>query len=371
MPKSEEVCEVVAGGSIYRNWQSVSVEQAFDQVGWMFRLVAAEPTSGGKGFADLKLKPGDRVKVVLAGELAISGYVAVRQTAYDATNHAVQFDGGTRGLDAVYSAMPLKDGQFRNYPFEAIARKALEPIGLKLKIENPPKDFAKKFKDISVTPGQSVFDFIEMLARFRNVWLSSNEHGDIVAAGAPSASAAVADLQEGKNIISMIAKFDDLSLGQNIIARGQQRGDNQTDDDTARSPAASVEGDGRGPRTQMILPELPGDKDDMRMRVDHENDRAWYASMEVTVVSPGWQKPNGGLWKIREPVKIVSPMAMLDHTLYVARVVFSQDESGTKTTLTLVRYEAMGGISSPGVSGGNPENILPPAEKQKDARPEE
>ena len=62
-------------------------------------------------------------------------------------------------------------------------------------------------------------------------------------------------------------------------------------------------------------------------------------------------------------------MCLLYHELGIARVVFSQDERGTQTTLTLMRYEALGSTSPPGVQGGAG-GILPPAEKQKDAQPE-
>jgi len=63
-------------------------------------------------------------------------------------------------------------------------------------------------------------------------------------------------------------------------------------------------------------------------------------------------------------------MALLDHTLGIARIVFSQDESGSKTTLTLVRPEAMGGIAQGSGTSSGDGGILPPAEKQKDAQAE-
>jgi prophage tail gpP-like protein len=369
MPKISELCEVEAAGQIYDKWTAVMVTMDHTEPGFTFSLQAVEPTSGsGANFGALQLKPGDAVSINLAGKLAMKGNIHIRQASYDAQRHAVQLDGGSKSLDSLHSNVPLKGGEFRNYSFQAIGNKVLQDYDFNLKIENAPKGADKKFKEVNVLPGDTVFSFLSRLARFRGLWLTSNADGDLVAGRLADNPPMAATLQEGQNILTCTCKLDDLAGSMRIDTIGSQRGDDQTSDEKARKSAAYVEGDGfKRNFYRVVLAEMPGDADDMRLRTDHRNDAVWGGWIEAMVTVQGWLKPNGELWKIREAVKIKSPMALLDHQLAVARAVFMQDDSGTKTQLFLKRFEALGSITPPGIQGGEG-GILPPAEKQKDAQ---
>lgn len=371
MPKFDEWAEVEAGGQIYKEWTGVTVSRGLSGQGVSTAMLQAiEPSSGsGASYANIKLKPGDQVTVTLAGYRVFKGFVVDRQAVYDAQNHGVQIVAEAAYSDIVYSNAPLKGSQFRDYAFEPIAKKILEPFGLKLKIENPPKDVSKKFKDISVNPGDTAYSFLERLARMRGLHLRSGEDGEVIAGKMKDGSAPIADLEEGKNILSALIRISDRTAFSKAQFPGQQRGDDQTNGDAARKPAAFVEGsDSSRYKLLVVLPETPGDKDDMRIRADRQADDFMGAMINAQVTVQGWLKPSGGIWKEFETVRLVSPMGLMKHSLGVQDVTYTQDQSGTKTTLVLVRPEALGSITPPGVSAG--EGGVLPGGTQRDAQPE-
>ncbi len=228
MPKFDEWAEVEAGGSIYRDWTAVRVTRGLSNKGCAIAVLQLVEPSNGDGtidFASIKLKPGDKVTVTLAGYKVFDGIVTDRQASFDARRRGVQIVCKAYYTDIIKSNVPLKGSQFRDYPFDAIAKRVLEPSGLKLKIENPPKDFGKKFKDVSANPGDTVYSFLDRLARMRGVRLRSGEGKEVVVGCIAKGGAPAADLEEGKNILSATIRITDETAFSTVQFPGQQRGD--------------------------------------------------------------------------------------------------------------------------------------------------
>lgn len=265
--------------------------------------------------------------------------------------------------------MPLKNSQFRGYNFQQIAKSALAPYGLDLKIVNPPKGWDKAFKDVNVIPGDSVFSFLERLARQRGLFLFDDKNGDLNA-GRLSGDDSGAELQEGRNILAANCIIQDSALmaknRYDIV--GQQRGDDATGGDTARKPAAFIENKD-APRYgyKLFIAEEPGDAEDMKQRADHEMNKWLGDIIEAQVTVQGWRNTAGALWSetLGKQVHIVSPMLLLDHDLFVQSVSMMQDPGGTRTVLGLRRQllgpldrsnvDPQGGVLPPTVPEAKPE----------------
>src|SRR5882672_5513173 len=91
MATPQEICTVTANGEQYDIWEIVEVTRSAETIIDHAILTVSEvSTAGGSGFSQLKLSPGDVATIKLGGALAMTGYVYLRQTAYDARTHAVQ-----------------------------------------------------------------------------------------------------------------------------------------------------------------------------------------------------------------------------------------------------------------------------------------
>lgn len=356
MPNAEEICKIEARGKVYSAWTSMSLSSAYNEVAMVGAFGVGEILNSKTTFDTLQLLPGDPVKVSLAGRPAMAGFVVDRQAAYDARTHRAQIVAYSKTGDLAHSQLPLKGGQFRNTKFASIARRVLEPFGIGLRIENGGADAERPFKEAQINPGETAFAFLDRLASMRGLFLTTDPSGVLIAHRLGN-DGLFAELVEGRNILSATCQISDLSAFNSGQVVGQQRGDDHTDGDRARKPAAAVGwGEFGRYKNKLVFPENPGDQDELRIRADHMARVDMAAKIEAVVTVQGWLAPQGDLWAIRKLVKVRSPMLVLDKVLGVARVQFAQDRDiGTRTTLMLVRPGAMG-LTAPldtPPSGGN------------------
>jgi prophage tail gpP-like protein len=376
MPKREEIAEVEINGQIYRDWTSVSVQRGGHIRGLAVAQLATVQRDDGKGASATQLskskgiKTGDACTIRLAGYQVLKGFVVNRQGSLNAEGRGVQITAYAKGGDTITSSMPLKDNQYKDYTFEAIARKVLEPFDIQIKVENGGDAANKKFKDVSPIPGEPVWTFLDRLARMRGLTLRTDTNGDIIAGKMADGAPKAGDLVEGRNIISGNCTIDDQSGFSSGAVVGQQPGDDKTDVDAARKPAATMENaNGERYRYRLTIAEMPGDPDDMKTRADREIDDLQGARVNASVVVRGWLNDAGEIWEEYQMVKVTSSTMQLDNQLAVADVLYTQDDSGTRTTLTLMLEGAMGIVKKPGVTAGDG-GVLP-AESVPDAKPDQ
>lgn len=344
MPDPDLVCEVRTEGGTYRDWTSVAVAQDYGEA-WMrkFRLTCAEPSVNGV----LRLKPGDRVDIALAGRVVIqNGYIKTRQAAYDTNRHAVQIDGYSKAGLTLEGSVETGTGQYRGYKIDAIARDVLKPLGLKFRVENGPKDWDLPFPQVMVRYGESPFTMIARLCTQRGLWVRADANGDLVAG--PKDQGAATRFEEGKNILSANCTIEHLGINQ-LVSNSQQPGS----DSLFGRKAAEVQAKAPIPGEREGLPkkmlnETPASARELQVRANMSAQALAISSFSVNVVYPGWLKPDGTLWSLTDAATVKSPMLfpveggeMAD--LMVWSYVYTQDaQNGTQTSVELVNRLAAG-----------------------------
>lgn len=353
MAKPEELAQIICGGRVYDAWTSVEVSRAFDEPLSSFRFTCVEPVDkNAKGLSLLQLKPSDRVSIVLAGHKVIEGFITDRQVGLDSQNHSVLIVGYSRFVDAMVSNIPVERGEYKNYSFEQIARSVLQPFGIKFSMANAGADAAKRFAKTSPWPDETVWEYLERLSRMRGIFMHSDENGDVVA-GRLQPVGAAAQLEEGGNILAASCTISDSSARDYFRLTGQEpAGGDDVSDNRARQLTAEVSSTYGRARFSLTYAESPGDADDMRIRADRESDKLASDFVSANVVVQGWLKPSGGLWQFQDSVTVNAPsLALFNRTLAVRRVTWSQNESGTRTMMELVRPQYLGGTAA-GVKSG-------------------
>lgn len=363
MPRINEWCEVRTNNGVFRNWTSVNVrygvDPSFERV---VQLECAEPMGPGRSAVSLtaeRLKPGDRVDVALAGQLAIEGgYVKIRQTAYDANRHAVQIVAVAKSNRIREVSVDISDGgQYRGYAFEAIANKVLGAAGLRLNLINPPAAASIPFRNVIVQTGETIAELIERLARQRGMWTWADVDGTIMAGNPPAASAGVT-LEEGVNIVSA-SSYIEYPWADSVVMYSQTHGSDDLWGRTASEIGArSRISSGDSGQTVIGLAEHPDTQQDLQARTDQEAKEINAATHRDVITHKGWFKPGTtSLWKEGESVTVKSPMlypfANGEQTLRVWAVNCSQGEGGTTTSVELVN-DATFQQQFPDATGGNP-----------------
>jgi prophage tail gpP-like protein len=374
MPKLHEICEITCNGIHYRDWTQVNVKRSFGAE-WAaeFQVSVVEMSDRARGWNGLKLKPGDAVGVTLGGKLAVTGLVDVRQSVINARSHGVQIQGCSNTVELVRSAAILEPGYFKNSAFDAIARRALQPFGIQLQWKNPPPGANRPFKLAQVFHGETVFQFLERLARQRGIFIGDDASGNLIAGAIDPNAAPAAVLEEGRNILEARALIRDDLVHSRSIGFAQNSGSDSVWGAAASQIKATAENPAVGRyRPMVIIAEDPMTQRDLQDRVDREQSQRIGTSVQCSITVQGWHKPSGELWEPGEILTVKAPSLFPNpggmQSLAVQTATYAQDPTGgTTTMLDMVLPQALASHGMGLPKGGSP-NLFEPGNQP--ARPD-
>ena len=337
VPDPEEVATIDVDGARYDDWETVYVQLRWQDWYPVFQFSAAERDPNPPLWERIQFAPPDPVAIYLGGQLAITGNITRRQTAYDKGNHAVQLFGVGRTFWAGRaSIIPTQDfsGQTLFQVAQSLVKKRFGIDVIQIgDVDQTP------FKTLQNEPGQTVFDFIERIARPRGAVFAPDHLGNFLLIGQHSWQP-VWDLVEGQNILRMQAMYSIENTYLDVRTQGQSGGDDQQN----MSKSSELEGNSSGfskmPYSPIMIPsEQPVWSKGELMARAHAEDRftsGTYLTADVTV--QGWLRGGIALWMPGDKVTVTSPMAMMNGTeMKIQSATFTQDrESGTLTQLHLV-----------------------------------
>jgi prophage tail gpP-like protein len=345
MPNWREVAQLIVGGIVYEDWESVYVQHRW-QEGWpTFRFTATE---GGKlpfDWAKLQFKPGDSCTILLGGQLGVTGIITQRQVAYAASEHGVQLSGVGVQWAASTSSVPSEKGQnnFDNMPISAIFQKVVASVGGSPQVIGKPSDM--KFENMQSQPGELVFDFLDKIARMRNAKLGSDHLGNLLLIGEYSPPI-TQQLIEGQNIEKMQCIFSSEFLYNEYKLNSQA----PVRDDKSASQSAEVMVTAAGDLPGKFMRKLEIPAEHPSMTVPEAQMRAQYEALERTgtkvtanVTVQGWLRDGQNLWRCGDGVVVNSPMCPLALTMLIKTATFTQDnKGGTITQLECVLPSMLG-----------------------------
>jgi prophage tail gpP-like protein len=360
MPNPLRVATVIANNQKYTAWMTVAVERSYDTIVAHATLTIAEAPeiSGTMGPPAMRLAVGTPVTVLLAGRLAITGYITVRQPSYTADAHGVQIVVSSLVQNVTASTVDAKPGQYINQTLAQIASAVFGKVGVGFSITGSPPGADKVFDRISEHVGETRFQFIERLGRMRNIHLIDDGKGNVL--GTRQAGGTVATLIEGVNILRARAIMSINDSAESLMAVGQNNlNDSNWTQGSASSASTTV------PNITLTRPvkfacEQNADNADCAMRVNHELDQVKFDQLECTITVHDWLMDDGTLWieHVNDRVTVISPLLFTDDTatLYIRGVVHRQSsEEGTTTDLLLSQYP--GGETVLGDNAATPPDI--------------
>lgn len=361
MADADFIATIKANGSIYNAWENVSIRRDYGNAISVFEFSPVEGSYGPNNGA-LKLQPGDKVQIYLAGQLALTGAVTTRSVAYDERSHQVIIAGKSLTHEAKESAVVIKPGNYNGSTFEQAAKGVLAPHGINLVMLNPGDAASKPFKSLAVQYGETVAAFISRMAMMRGLFLNDDVNGNLVASQLKSDSAPVATFVEGQNIIRATAKMDNQGVAGQYQGVSQHPGDDNNWPPRAVS-ASTTQTAGPPNRKRLFISEHPADASDLTARVEHESAVSAWPLFSCSITTPGWLTPDGKLWDpTTMTVTVYSPMLFPTQTatvkLGIQSVTFNQDsQNGTTTTLEMTLPQLLSETASSGAEDVGSEKI--------------
>lgn len=336
MPNPEEVATLVVGGRIFDDWLTVMVQDRMFEPFPIFRFTAAERDPLPEHWGTLQFAPPDPCAIYLGGKRAIAGIILTRQVAYDANQHAVQLQGVGRTYTAANGAIEHKTGNFDNKTFDQVSDEVVKPFGYQ--IESVGQRDQTPYKKLQLQPGETLWDFLERIARPRGIIMGNNDKGNLLRIGEHE-SPVVQELTEGYDIKRCQCIISMEHHKSRYVVAGQTAGS----DDMKMKQASEQEGvvDGTFPfyMPLKLSAEQPvWNLAELLTRANHE--RTWNEGqkIECNITVYGWLRRDGQLWHAGDEVVVNSPMCMLgpNTRLKIEEVTFTQSsDGGTETTLKL------------------------------------
>jgi prophage tail gpP-like protein len=342
MPKPQEIAILDVNGVRFQDWETVWVQQRWADAFTYFRFTAAErdPVFLGNEFPlweKLQFRPGDWCNIMLAGQLAVTGWIETRQVAYDANQHGVMLIGKSATAKVAKSSVFTETGEFDGKSFQQIAQEVIGkyPVGIKIVGTLDPTPFDK----MQAQKGELIWDFLERLARVRGIVMGSDQYGNFLLIGDHQAPI-TGQLIEGRNIKSCQCTITQ----EQIYAEYRVDAQKPASDADAGSAASEMTNTAgtiipRIPQSLLITPAEQPVKTlaELAKRARTEADWHDYTEISATVIVQGWLSDGVNLWNAGDDVFIRSPMALLNNTMKIQNCTFSQDSNtGTITTLDLV-----------------------------------
>jgi prophage tail gpP-like protein len=338
----QEKAMLIVGQRQFDNFESVWVQLRWTEAYPLFRFTTADIVEvPGQPPPDdwqlLQFKPGDECAIYLGGYLALAGVITARQTAYDKENKGVQLTGIGVTWYAARASVIHETGNFDGKTFEQVAREVLAPTGVQPCVVGTLD--ATPFERLQLNPGETIWAFLERLARVRGIVLGSDNLGHMLLIGNHKGQV-VADLVEGLNILKCQSVISIENMFNDYIVRGQSAASDDMNGTQAAEQEASAGGTAKRYSPLLTMAEQPvWGSPELKMRAD--NEMVWHEGtiVNATIVVQGWIRPGTNvLWQAGDDVTVNSPMAMLNNmVLKINQVTFSQDRgSGTTTTLDLV-----------------------------------
>lgn len=305
------------------------------------------------GRGDVLAQPGDQCQVYLGSDLVLTGFIDRLIPSFAGREHTVHIEGRSKCQDLVDCSLKWPGGEFRNMNVLEIAQALCSWYGIEASAA-AGTNVGDRIDQYNALLGESVYDLVERLCRFRALLVYDQPDGNLLLAsaggpstdGTPSAigtRTATGGLKEGINVQSasmmngMDGRFSDYDAVRQAL-------DVLTDIGDGGNLISSIVDPGVPRfRYQVILSEQTfGGQDVAVQRANWEMVRRIGRSYQIRLTTDSWRDAAGVLWEPNTLVTVDLPSLKLRTpvTWLISEVTYKRDENGTTADLVIMPPQA-------------------------------
>lgn len=295
---------------------------------------------------------GDEVVVSVDGEDIITGYIMVISGSGSSTSHVIDITGWDKTKDLVDSSLaPIKDIR-PPITFKRVVELVIASIGSDLDVvDHTNVSFDKAEDIIAIERGDNAFNFLEKLARKKNVILSSDEVGNVVIQNSIGRQTNAIILNQidnmNNNVIQYSFTYDDTGRFSRYEVIGQMNV-NVISNFGSSIPKKVVNQRGfiedrniREGRQLVLASDGPGSNGLMEKRAAWELNVRRARSRVYKVTVSGFRNQDGEIWTPNMLVRVLDDNAQINDTMLINSVTYRMDINGGRTSeIGLVNRDA-------------------------------
>lgn len=324
-------------GKAYSGWERIRITRGIETISGSFDLSVSDRWNGRT--QPWPIVEEDRCTVKIGNTIVITGYVDRRSLSYSAEAHTLSVSGRDKTGELVDCSAVLDKWEYIGLDVVGMIAKIAGQFGIAVSLQ--PGVTFRKPPLLTIDPGESAFDVIDRICRLAGLLPVSNGKGGLILTRAGT-SIAPTQLIEGQNIKAGSADYDASGRYGTYKAIAQMKGSDESYGNSAAFILATAQDAGvrRTERVLIIRPEGGMTTTYAQQRAQWEATVRAARGASISITVQGWTQPDGTLWPINALVPVNAPMLGIKGTLLISQAVYSLDESGTLTELTLRRPDA-------------------------------
>ncbi len=346
----EQSATVLIGGQSFDGWEQINIQKSLESVANTYSIRLFDKFAGLR--RDWPLKPGVSVKVNIGRERVLTGRIERLSVEYNDERRGYAISGRSNPGDLV-DCTHTGENEFKDINLTELARKLVSPFGIRVFESVVPSNIQK----FAVKPGETVFEALDRAARLQGLFFISTRGGNIRLTRAARARA-FTTLEQGVNILSASATFDDSKRFRNYFVKGQSVGLPEFFGKDVAQPEGSAQDLGVSRhRPLTVIAEGNVDSAKAKTRAQWEASSRLAKTIRVQASVQGWLQNDGSLWGINQVVRFRSRFLGLDRELLITEINHTDgSDQGKATSMTLVDPQAY--TTSPVLNKKESDDIL-------------
>lgn len=325
---------ILVGGKAFDGWEQVSVTKNLESIANSFSIQLFDKFEGLR--VNWPLKPGVDIKISINRERVLTGRIEKLGVEYTDKRRGFTISGRSNPGDLV-DCMHVGDAEFKNITLDKLAEELIKPFGLKVFLSVEPKTI----DTFAVKPGETIFEALDRAARLQGFFFVSTREGNIRLTRAARARA-FSSLEQGVNILSATADYDDSKRHDTYTVKGQTVGLPGFSGVKASGGEGIAKDLGiKRHRPFIMISEGNADSAKAKTRAEWEASSRLAQSIRVSATVQGWTQENGAIWGINQVTAFKSTFLGLNRDLLIVSVNHEDGaKSGKTTSMTLTDPQA-------------------------------
>lgn len=318
---------------IYEGWEDVQITRELNSVASDFQLQLTDKWRVDQ--EPWRIQSGDTIHIHAGKKSILTGYIDKIDLSVSSNERKVVASGRSKTCDLVDCGVEGPN-EYLGLNLKEIANKVVSPFKIQIRFKASP---GAAFEKVTVQQGESVFALLDRLCRQRKVLMYPSYDGFLVF-DKNANKESVSELVQGVNVKDGSATYDNSNRFSRYVVKGQNHSFlGEPEQASEVEGVATDEGITRY-RPYVLVPETTADDSTTADRAAYEANIRAANSVEAQVQVQGWFQEDGSFWEINEIVPCDFGFLGIREKMLVRKVVFTKNNGGTYTTLTLTHSDA-------------------------------
>lgn len=345
-PESEEEVNVQIDKNYFGNWTEVEIELSIDS--FSTASFSAPFERGRAEFRELFRPFKYRLfEVDTHLETLVLGYGVNVLPRSSSAESSVKFAGYSKPGPFCDCTIPVFDSksdkaptkrEFKKLGLRAIAEALCAPFGLLVQFDAPE---GKPFDKVSIAPDKKIIEFLQELAKQRNLVISNTADGRLLFWQSVEPGNPVARFEDGKSPCGDVeAEFSPQDYFSQLTGFASRKRGKAPVKWTEQNPWLT------GPLRSLTFKLEDTERGDAREATQAKMGRMFANIVTYTIPNiPTWRDPSGKLWKPNTTVTLLAPDAMVyaETEMLIRKVKLKQNKDATTADLVVCLPGAFNG----------------------------